>query len=321
MNAAFDCWRKLCKPLLFSGLFMSAAARTCWSEPAKTVDAHGEWWIEVATIGKTYRVRTDGSRWTEVARSARRGIISPDGKRVVYADSPHLYSEIFVADTNGTNVQQLTKNDAEDDSPSWTRDGKRIVFESDRRGRRAQIYVMDADGANVRQVTHEPIAAQMPKLGPDGRLAYLNLREEQCKFCKMNLIVRDRAGSRAIVKKPQWYTDFAWSPEGTMIAYSTIGSLVFHDLATRKESEIQFQRDIHRDLYFHGASNVAWRPDGQGIACSIHFVGGRRVRVGEEFTKMLGDEEIFIIPLKGRPTWFTTQLEVAYLPLRWVREK
>jgi WD40-like Beta Propeller Repeat len=183
---------------------------------------------------------------------------------------------------------------------------------------------MDADGANVRQLTQEPIAAESPRVGPDGRLAYLKLLEERCKFCKMNLIVRDRAGSRTIVKKPQWYTDFAWSPEGTMIAYSTIGSLVFHDLATGKESEIQFQRDIHRDLYFHGASNVAWRPDGQGIACSIHFVGGRASVAGEKpskISKILGEQEIFIIPRQGQPTWFTTPLEVAYLPLRWVREK
>jgi Tol biopolymer transport system component len=238
MHPEFASLRQLCKPLLLTALMVSAAARTSWSEIAKAVGGQGEWWVEVATAAKTYRVRPDGSGWTEVAHSARRGIISPDGKRVVYTDSPRLYSEIFVADANGTNVQQLTNNDANDGSPSWTKDGKRIVFDSDRSDRRSQVYVMDADGANVSQLTREPIAAESPRVGPDGRLAYLKLLEERCKFCKMNLIVRDRAGSRAIVKKPQWYTDFAWSPEGTMIAYSTIGSLVFHELATGKESEI-----------------------------------------------------------------------------------
>jgi Tol biopolymer transport system component len=318
---------KTSKPLLLSALMVSAAARTCWSEPAKAVGDDSEWWIEVSAMEKTYRVRIDGSGWTEVAHAAHRGIVSPDGKRVVYADRPGWNSEIFVADVNGENVKQLTKNDAEDGSPSWARDRKRIVFESDRSGRRSQVYVMDPDGANVRKLTHEPIAAESPRVGPDGRLAYLKLLEERCKFCKMNLIVRDRAGSRAIVKKPQWYTDFAWSPEGKMIAYSTIGSLVFHDLATGDDREIEFQRDIHRDLYFHGASNVAWRPDGQAIACWITFVGGRASVAGEKpskISKILGEQEIFIIPRQGRPTWFTTPLEVDYLPrlsLQWVAEK
>ena len=41
---------------------------------------------------------------------------------------------------------------------------------------------------------------------------------------------------------------------------------------------------------------------------------------------MFGDEEIFIIPRNGRPTWFTTNLqgEGKYLPtvsLKWVRQE
>ncbi|HEY3395740.1 MAG TPA: hypothetical protein VGK58_23765 [Lacipirellulaceae bacterium] len=324
MSVGLDCLRKHCMPLLLSALMVSAAARACWSQPAKAVADDGEWWIEVSVMEKTYRVRTDGKGWTEVVHAAHRGIISPDGKRVVYADSPRLNSEIFVADANGTNVKQLTKNDFHDGSPSWTPDGARIVFDSDRSGRRSQVHVMDADGANVQQLTREPIAAEMPKLAPDGRLAYLRLREERCKLCLMDLIVRDRAESKTIVKNPQWYSDYAWSPDGKLIAYGKLGGVVFHELATGKEREIQFQRDINRDLYHHGAFNLAWRPDGRAIACSIRFVGGRRVREGEKFTKMIGDEEIFIIPLNGRPTWFATRVEVSYLPrpaLNWVADK
>jgi Tol biopolymer transport system component len=258
-----------------------------------------------------------------MAPASHRGVISPDGKRVVYSDlsRPSFGREIFVADANGKNVRRLTKNDAADDSASWTLDGKRIVFDSDRSGG-SQVYVMDADGANVRQLTREPIAAEMPKLASDGRLAYVRLREERCKLCLMDLIVRDGAATRAIIKKPQWYSDYAWNPDGKIIAYGRLGSLVFHDLATGKEREIQFRRDINRDLYHHGAFNLAWRPDGQAIACSIEFVGGRGVRAGEKPTRILGDEEIFVIPREGGPTWFTTPLEVVYLPrpsLAWVR--
>jgi Tol biopolymer transport system component len=267
MNAGFDCLRTLYKPLLLSALLVSAAARICWSQPAKAVD-DGDWWLEISTMDKKFRMRTDGSEWTEVAHDAHHGILSPDGRRVVYADSPDLYSEIFVADTNGTNKVQLTNNDVEDGSPSWTKDGKHIVFESGHYSR-SQIYVMNADGTNVRQLTHEPIAAQMPKVAPDGRLTYVSLREERDKGPSMDLIVRDSAASRPIVKKPQWYSDYAWSPDGKMISYGKLGGLEFHTLTTGEEREIQFQRDVNRDIYHHGAFNLAWRPDGQAIACSI----------------------------------------------------
>src|SRR4051794_32356176 len=38
----------------------------------------GPWWLEVSAAGKTYRVRADGSGWTEVPQVVSRGILSPD---------------------------------------------------------------------------------------------------------------------------------------------------------------------------------------------------------------------------------------------------
>ena len=48
-------------------------------------------------------------------------------------------------DTDGGNVRQLTHNSYEDDIPSWSPDGEKIVFSSDRDGDFA-AFVMDTDG-------------------------------------------------------------------------------------------------------------------------------------------------------------------------------
>ena len=58
-------------------------------------------------------------------------------------------------DADGGNQQKLTENRVYDWSPSWSPDGERIVFMSERDGN-PQIYVMDADGGNQQNLTNNP---------------------------------------------------------------------------------------------------------------------------------------------------------------------
>ena len=52
--------------------------------------------------------------------------------------------------------QQLTKNHHVDREPSWSPDGRRITFSSDRDGN-WEIYVMDIDGKNQQNLTNSPV--------------------------------------------------------------------------------------------------------------------------------------------------------------------
>ena len=55
-------------------------------------------------------------------------------------------------DADGSNQRRLTNNPASDFKSSWSPDGKRIAFASDRDGD-MEIYVMDADGSNQQNLT------------------------------------------------------------------------------------------------------------------------------------------------------------------------
>jgi Tol biopolymer transport system component len=70
-----------------------------------------------------------------------------------------------VLNADGSGVARLTNNSAEDRSPSWSPDGTRITFDSDRDGNR-EIYVMNADGSGQTNLTNSPTRDAFPSWGP-----------------------------------------------------------------------------------------------------------------------------------------------------------
>jgi Tol biopolymer transport system component len=56
---------------------------------------------------------------------------------------------------DGSGQINLTNNPADDGVPSWSPDGRRIAFVSNRDGN-LEIYVMNADGSGVTRLTNNP---------------------------------------------------------------------------------------------------------------------------------------------------------------------
>ena len=112
---------------------------------------------------------------------------SPNGKKIAFTSAPGTAStgdggvstgdgdlEIFVMDADGFNRTRLTNNDASDDQISWSPDGKKLVFVSDRDGD-AEIYVMKSDGSKLEQLTSNQVREEQPVWSPDGkRIAFVS---------------------------------------------------------------------------------------------------------------------------------------------------
>lgn len=289
--------------LRFAPLLLAGCALTPSVSLARN---SGQWWLKVSAADKTYQVRPDGSGWHEVPHTASHAAGSPDGKHVVYSgyttdvqgeSKPQWHSEIFVANADGTNVRRLVNGAF----PNWTPDSKHILFESG-----GQIHTIDLDGSRDEQLTHEEHGAHLPKFAPDGRLTYLALRKplpQKPSVWFQDLIVRDGEISKPIAQNQLLYYDFAWSPDGKTIAYGKLGALVFHDLVSGKDQEIDYAKMIDPQLGSHATSKITWRPDSKAVACQCQFFGGR----SENGPKILGDEEVFLIPRDGKPTWFKLQ--------------
>jgi len=78
---------------------------------------------------------------------------SPDSRWIIYnAQQEDGLWDIFRIDAAGGKPQNLTANPADENLPSYSRDGKWIYFSSNRTGRH-EIYRMPAAGGEARQIT------------------------------------------------------------------------------------------------------------------------------------------------------------------------
>ena len=100
--------------------------------------------------------------------------ISPDGKQIVFTRTwvdkakDQYRSNLWIVETDGSRVRELTTGDRGDSSPVWSPDGKRIAFLSDRDGT-AQLFVMYVDTKEVAQLTHLEQAPGNIKWSPDSK--------------------------------------------------------------------------------------------------------------------------------------------------------
>lgn len=126
-----------------------------------------------------WRIGADGALPTQLKEGIRPKV-SPDRKQILYCarDRRSQQWKIWVMNEDGTSETQLTTGTESDDLyPSWSPDGKTIVYASDTgkdsNGKRNfDIWVMRADGAAKTQLTTNGSTDFVPSYSPDGRNIY-----------------------------------------------------------------------------------------------------------------------------------------------------
>ncbi|MEJ5223483.1 MAG: hypothetical protein WHV44_03435 [Anaerolineales bacterium] len=85
--------------------------------------------------------------------------VSPDGTQIVFKNSDGRLNDIWLMNRDGSNPRRIYGSQmAQGWDPTWSPDGRQILFAGYDQYFAVQLFIMDADGSNVRQVT------QMQKL-------------------------------------------------------------------------------------------------------------------------------------------------------------
>lgn len=118
------------------------------------------------TANGLWIVRTDGSGSRRIARFASDGAWSPDGRRVVFAskETRNNCTDIYSMRLNGTGLRNHTLTHACESNPSFSPDGKSIVFQASTEY--GQHIVVAGSNDHSRRVIGDGAS---PDWSPDGK--------------------------------------------------------------------------------------------------------------------------------------------------------
>jgi Tol biopolymer transport system component len=90
---------------------------------------------------------------------------SPDATKMVFSSESSGSYDLYVADTDGSNINQLTFSDAFERYLGWSADGTKIFFTANLNGNE-DIYFVPVNGTGIVQLTDTAVAEFMAQWQP-----------------------------------------------------------------------------------------------------------------------------------------------------------
>lgn len=142
---------------------------------------------------------------------------APDGNALIMAmESKGGNSDIYIMDLRSRSTTRLTTDPSIDVSGSFSPDGRKIVFNSDRGGS-PQLYTMNANGTNKKRISFGKGRYSAPVWSPRGdKIAFVKSQGGQFSIGVMD---PDGSNERQLT---QSYSEEGptWSPNGRVIIFS-----------------------------------------------------------------------------------------------------
>lgn len=133
--------------------------------------------------------------------------------------------EICVMDADGSNQTILVSSSEWEQNPSWSPDGRRMVFESDVVGN-DEIYILNIDSGDFIRLTSNLAADHSPTWSPDGkRIAFVSDRDGKSgdtSSYEIYVMNSDGSNVKRLTHNFVWDGEPAWSPDGEKIAFTSL---------------------------------------------------------------------------------------------------
>jgi serine/threonine protein kinase/dipeptidyl aminopeptidase/acylaminoacyl peptidase len=257
------------RPILWAG-------GLAWTRDGKSLLFVGE------GIHRLFRVATSGTTPPAPIELAGLRAIHPrpaaSRDRLVFARE--LWDVDIYRFETGRSAEPVLASSFGDYGPSFSPDGRRVAFESERSGDAHEIWLAEADGSNSVQLTRGPGLTQgSPRWSPDGRHIAFDSQGEAGHW-DIWTIDADGGSPRRLTQGPGNENVPSWSRDGRFVYF-----------ASRREGG---PPDVWRIPAAGGAEE---RITQGGGAFASESIDGRTLL----FTRTFGNSPLLALPLAGGP--------------------
>ena len=164
-----------------------------------------------------WKMRSDGSKKKQITKSIGYDggeVFSHDGKKLVWRGNhpatPETMSrykdllkdnlttpmkmELFISNSDGKNVKQISDFGCASFAPSFTPDDKKILFASNKNecdGRKFELFMVNLDGTGLEQITNFGGFASFAEFSPDGKkLVFASDHDAKARY-EFNIFTAD----------------------------------------------------------------------------------------------------------------------------------
>jgi Tol biopolymer transport system component len=218
-------------------------------------------------------IKNDDGNVTELKRSKIAFISDRDNASGITGNA-----EIYLMNPDGTGQERLTNNPAHDTDPSWSFDGKKIVFASNRENQGAtqlDLYVMNADGTNQTRLSSTAESDVEPSWSPDSTRIVFVRSVLDTGARELYLIGADGSNLTKLTNNSLFEMHPKWSPDGKKIVFAGNGISTINPDGSGLTQLTNLASDF-----------PVWSPDGT----KIYFVSDHQLYVmnadGSQLTKL-----------------------------------
>ena len=148
------------------------------------------------------------------------GCWSPDGTKIAFYSDREGNDDIFVISAEVFRPRLVLADEMSNlQYPSYSPDGKQIVYQAELPDKSGELRVFDAETKQSRVLLKTVNADIQPAFSPDGtRIAFQNRIENNTEIC---LLKSDGSGLQNLTNNPARDASPAFSPDGTNIAFTS----------------------------------------------------------------------------------------------------
>ena len=223
--------------------------------------------------GRLTAINADGTGQTNLTAGGSilddNPVYSPDGSKIAFHRQNGFRTDIWVMNADGSNPVAVLPGDTFNAQPSWSPDGNKLVFASNKSGPgKVEIWVANADGTDlVRLTTAIQVSADGqgpifssdidPAWSPDGsRIAFSSSRDG---IADRELYVMNADGTNQTRLTDNTIDDHrpTWSPDSQKIAFDANGGRGIVIINRDGTNPVNVTTD---------GFDPAWSPDGSRLA-------------------------------------------------------